>query len=519
MTIEAGNTKLKKIPIDELKVGMFIVSLGRSWINHPFIRNQLKIDSPKKIEKLKRCGIQEVYIDPQRGLDFVPRKVEGEVVIHQAGKTSDPLPGISNIRPEELKTFPLATPSASPQAVELFPKKNPEVATSNEARLYQTARVPATNERERDTYIERGEKSDSVDVGGENIGQAEGSLVSPESTHRIRSEGETTFIKEIHAAQEIKAEAEILVRNVFTEVRMGKSIEGDRVKRAVNSMVDSILRNSDALTCLTRMKSYDEYIFVHSLHVCILSLSFARHLNLLREEIVEVGIGALLHDLGIMKIDPHILKKPDALTEKEWVEVRKHPLYGLEILENSKEISEQSKQLAIQHHERYNGNGYPLKLKGGAISLGGQIAGIIDFYDAVTADRPFQKPVQPHEAIRQLYEKGVGEFDRFLIERFIQCIGIYPFGTFVLLDTEEMGIVCGVKPEMLLRPNVLITYQNSKKAYPQPFLADLNEKADRSSWYKRSIIMPLEPEKWNVRIDDYLGELKSALKQLAPDVL
>jgi hypothetical protein len=104
------------------------------------------------------------------------------------------------------------------------------------------------------------------------------------------------------------------------------------------------------------------------------------------------------------------------------------------------------------------------------------------------------------------------------VERFIQCIGIYPFGTFVLLDTEEMGIVCGVKPEMLLRPNVLVIYQNSKMPYPQPFLADLTEKGEQTSWYKRSIIMPLEPEKWDIRIDDYLGDLKRTLRENVPAV-
>jgi hypothetical protein len=198
------------------------------------------------------------------------------------------------------------------------------------------------------------------------------------------------------------------------------------------------------------------------------------------------------------------------------VEVRKHPVYSLEIMEESKGIPEPSKQLALQHHERYSGNGYPFGLKGEAISLGGQIAGIIDFYDAVTTDRPFQKAVQPHEAIRKLYEEGPVEFNRLMVERFIQCIGIYPYGTFVLLDTEEMGIVCGVKPEMLLRPNVLVIYQNSKTPYPQPFLADLNEKADQSSWYKRSIIMPLEPEKWKLPIDDYLGDLKRTTGEKVP---
>ena len=514
MTMEADKTKLKRIRVDELKVGMFIVNLGASWISHPFLRNQLKIDSPKKIEKLKRYGIQEVHIDPQRGLDVPSPKVVGEVTIHSEGEESNPRPELSNIRPAELKPLSLHTPSPPPQAFETLPKKVTEVVPSIEASPSQPPKVRAIGEPGPDAYPERLEKSDSVAFWKENIGQVGGSLIPPESPLRIPCDDQIPFIEEIHAAREIKAEAQAVVRNVINEVRIGKSIESDRVKRAVNSMVDSVLRNRDALASLTRMKSYDEYIFVHSLHVCILSLSMARHLSLPLGEMVDIGIGALLHDVGKMKIDPHVLNKPDTLSEKEWVEVRKHPIYGLEIMEESKGIPEQSKQLAFQHHERYNGTGYPAELKGEAISLGGQITGIIDFYDAVTTDRPFQKAIAPHEATRQLYEKGLEDFNRFMVERFIQCIGIYPFGTFVLLDTEEMGIVCGVKPEMLLRPNVLVIYQNSKKAYPQPFLADLTEKADRSSWYKRSIIMPLEPEQWNIRIRDYLGEHKRTPREL-----
>jgi cyclic di-GMP phosphodiesterase len=518
MTMNADKTKLKKISVDELKVGMFIVNLGRSWISHPFFRNQLKIDSPKKIGKLKKYGIQEVYIDPQQGLDVPPTKVEGEGTIPSGGEGSNPGPKLPNKIGEEMKASTSEAPSPPSQPVETYSKKVTELVPTLEAAPSHPYGGGEVGETEADVPFERLEKSDSVAFWEENIGQLGESLLSQQSPLRIPFDDETPFIREIHAARKVKAEAQTVVRNVINEVRMGKSVESDRVKRAVNSMVDSVLRNHEALTSLSRMKSYDEYIFVHSLDVCILSLSMARHLNLPREEMVEIGIGALLHDVGKVRIDPHILNKPDTLSEKEWVEVRKHPVYGLEIMEESKGIPEQSKQLVLQHHERYSGNGYPFGLKGEAISLGGQIAGIIDFYDAVTTDRPFQKAVQPHEAIRRLYEMGPGEFNRLMVERFIQCIGIYPYGTFVLLDTEEMGIVCGVKPEMLLRPNVLVIYQNSRTPYPQPFLADLNEKADQSSWYKRSIIMPLEPEKWKLPVDDYLGEFKRTLRERGPSV-
>jgi HD-GYP domain-containing protein (c-di-GMP phosphodiesterase class II) len=341
----------------------------------------------------------------------------------------------------------------------------------------------------------------------------EESLPSHGTALRIPYDDNVPYANEIESARAIQWEAQNVVRQVMNDVRMGRSIESERVKRVVNSMVDSILRNQEALVSLTRMKSLDEYTFVHSLDVCILSLSLARHLNLSREEMMEVGIGALLHDVGKMRLPTQVLKKPDTLSENEWVEVRKHPVYSLEIMEASQGIPDSSKQLALQHHERFNGSGYPFGLKGDTISTYGQIVGMVDFYDAITTDRPYQKAIQPHEAIRQIYEKGQGEFDRLMVERFIQCIGIYPFGTLVVMDTEEMGIVCGVKPDALLRPKVLVIFRNSRTPYPEPFVADLNEKADHSTWYKRSIIMPLDPSKWNVRVDDYLGDLKRTLRE------
>jgi HD-GYP domain-containing protein (c-di-GMP phosphodiesterase class II) len=226
---------------------------------------------------------------------------------------------------------------------------------------------------------------------------------------------------------------------------------------------------------------------------------------------IDIGIGGLLHDVGKMKIPPHILKKPDALSPDDWVEVRKHPIYSLEIMEESKGIPEPSKQVALQHHERYNGSGYPFGLKGDAIGMFGQIAGIVDFYDAITSDRYYQKAIQPHEGIRQIYERSEIEFNRLPVEQFVQCIGIHPFGTLVLLDTEEIGIVCAVNPETLLRPKVLVIYQNSKTPYAQPFLADLTERSDQSQSYKRSVIMPLDAQKWNIHVEAYLSEIRKNL--------
>lgn len=478
---------LKRISVDDLKLGMFIVNLGRSWLAHPFLRNQLTVTSPQQIKKLKKYGIKEVYIDPRRGLDIPFPKIEL--------KNSDPPPA------EKLEV---------PKEAQLHEERR---AISGGPSPLPLKGEPPFSGAGPDVSFEPPEKSDSMAYWRENVKKVEESLPSYEDTLRIPFDDDVPYANEIESARAIQWEAQNVVQHAMNDVRMGKSIESERVKRVVTSLVDSILRNQDALVSLTRMRSLDEYTFVHSLDVCILSLSLARHLSLSREEMMEIGIGALLHDVGKMRLPTQVLKKPGILSEDEWVEVRKHPVYGLEILEASQEIPDSSKQLALQHHERYNGSGYPFGLKGDTIGTYGQIVGIVDFYDAITSDRPYQKAIQPHEAIRLVYDRGGGEFNRLMVERFIQCIGIYPFGTLVLLDTEEMGIVCGVRPDVLLRPKVLLIYQNSRTPYPEPFLADLTETADHSSWYKRSIIMPLDPSKWNIRVDDYLGDLKRTLRE------
>jgi len=505
--------KLKKIRIQDLQVGMFIVNMGRSWFRHPFLRNKLKITSLKQIQKFKKYGIPEVYIDPEKGLDMPYPSLDSP---YSAQTPEEPptqkSPGKRPIAPaippgkEPPDRIPPAAsdPVARESSDLLPPKTSGPLATS--------AYVPPPSG---DVPSEPLEKSDSVIFWENNAANVEQSLAKQKATAPAPPpiEEKVPFVQEIETALQVQKEAQTVIRNIMQDIRLGKNIQSDRVKRVVNSMIDSILNNPDALASLTRMKGYDEHTFVHSINVCILSLTLARHMNFDRDEMLEIGIGALLHDVGKMRIHPQILKKPESLTAEEWVEVKKHPLYSYEILESSKEIPDESKPVALQHHERQDGSGYPYGLKGNEISRFGQVVGIIDFYDAITTDQWYKKGLQPHEGIQQIYEKAHTEFNLVLVERFIQCIGIYPFGTLVLLDTEEIGIVCGVNPEKLLRPNVLVIFQNSKTPHLQPFLADLTERIGDSQWFKRTIVMPLDPGKWNIRLDPYLSMMKRTINQ------
>ncbi|MGD0623230.1 MAG: HD-GYP domain-containing protein [Thermodesulfobacteriota bacterium] len=437
---------MKKIKIEDLEVGMLIVDVDRSWFKHPFLTSQKMITSEKQILKLRDYGIQEVFIDPEKGRDTLASQPPEK----DSAAAPKPIVGTE----EEQALLQELSLSPPPQTIIDFPSGRPE-----------------------------------------------------EGAH---------WAKQIEMARAVQREAQIVIRDILQDVRLGKNIESERVKRVVNNMIDSIFSNQAALISLTRIKDYDEYTFVHSINVCILCLTLGRHLNFSREELEQMGIGALLHDVGKMRIPSEILNKPGKLTEKEFSEIKKHPLYTLELLEKAKGISEASKHVALQHHERYNGRGYPYGLKGEEIGRFGQIAAIIDVYDAITTDRVYKKAIPLHEGIRMIYQGSKEDFNQILVERFIQCVGIYPTGTPVLLDSEEVGIVCAVNQEKLLRPNVLLIYRDSKTRYPQPFVVDLTEKREDSQWFKRTIVTPIDSRPWNIHVDDFLAGLKMDVKEQVP---
>ena len=468
--MNAEKLRLKKIKIEDLEVGMLIVDMDRSWFKHPFLSGKKLITSEKQIEKLREYGVREVYIDPEKGQD---------VVASEPAEPSVDLPA----QPIVLER--------TQDVVDMEPaKKNPDppaqaiVGLEEEKVLLQELSEPASQP--------------IADLPPAN------------------QKGHILLAKEIEIARVIQREAQMVIRDIMQDVRLGKNIESDRVKRVVNNMIDSIFSNQAALASLTRIKDYDEYTFVHSINVCILCLALGRHLNFNREELEQMGIGALLHDVGKMRIPPYILNKPGKLTEEEFNEVKKHPLYTLEVLDKSHGIPDSSKQVALQHHERYNGRGYPRGLRGEEIARFGQIAAIIDVYDAITADRIYKKGLPLHEGIRMIYQGIREDFNQLLVEHFIQCVGIYPTGTLVLLDSEEIGIVCAVNPKKLLRPNVMLLYRDSKTRYTQPFIVDLMENGDKPGWFKRTIVMPLDSRQWNIHVDDFLNRLKKASEGPVP---
>jgi HD-GYP domain-containing protein (c-di-GMP phosphodiesterase class II) len=217
----------------------------------------------------------------------------------------------------------------------------------------------------------------------------------------------------------------------------------------------------------------------------------------------------MLHDTGKMKVPVEILNKPGKLTEREFTEMKKHPIYSAEIMANTDGIPEEAKIVALQHHERYHGNGYPYGLKGDEIKLFSQLTSIIDVYDAITSNRCYSKALPPYEGIKKLYEWGRTDFNLPFVERFIQCLGIYPLGTVVQLDSSEIGVVVSINHRMILRPQVMLLFRDEIRRFLTPVLVDLAERSPDDGRFQRTIVRPLNPAQWKIDVEQVLAKASS----------
>ncbi|MFH1495851.1 MAG: HD-GYP domain-containing protein [Pseudomonadota bacterium] len=282
-----------------------------------------------------------------------------------------------------------------------------------------------------------------------------------------------SLAKEAHRARKLHGEANRIVKDIITDIRLGQQIEMEKVEPLVESMVDSIFRHQDALIPLARLKTHDEYTFQHSVSVCALMVAFARGLKLSREIIKEIAIGALLHDVGKAKVPDSILNKPAKLTDAEFGKMKSHVVQSIIILQNTPGISQIALDVAGQHHERFDGTGYPNRLKGDEISLYGQMGAIVDVYDAITSERVYHKGMPPTEALKKLLEWSKFHFDPGMVQTFIRTLGIYPSGSLVRVSNNRLGVVLEQNAEKMLQPKVKVFYHAEKQYYLPPEEIDL----------------------------------------------
>ena len=286
--------------------------------------------------------------------------------------------------------------------------------------------------------------------------------------------------EELAPARDSHQDACNRIGNILDDVRSGRKLNVAAAEQAVSSMIESILRNPDAFMWLSKLKNKDSYTYAHSIDACALAITFGRHLGLPRPELEQVAVGTLLFDIGKMKLPEELLEKPGRLTDAEFTLMQAHVAHSVALMADTKNISPTSLEVAYSHHERHNGQGYPRGLTSEQTSVYGKIAAIVDCYDAITSDRPYSVAVSPHEAIRSLYEWRNVDFQEEVVEQFIQCLGVYPTGTLVELNTGQVGIVLSQNRVRRLRPKVMLVLNADKHNYDiAPTIDLMTETVDR----------------------------------------
>jgi len=296
---------------------------------------------------------------------------------------------------------------------------------------------------------------------------------SPGQHHTPHYNDQTSLEQEMPVARELVTRTRELVYRVMEDARLGHSLDVPGAKKVIADTVDSILRNPDALACMIQLKKRDEYTALHSLRVSILALTFGRHLDFSREHLELLGLGALLHDIGKMKVPEEILNKPGRLTAEEFEIIKKHVPYGVEILESMPEIPRPAIEVARSHHERYAGHGYVDGRQGDNIGLFGSIGAIVDCYDALTSDRIYHTGMPAYDALSLMYAGRRQDFHPELVEQFIQCMGIFPIGSVVELSTGGIGVVVSVNRKRRLRPRIALVLTPDKQPIQPAKVIDL----------------------------------------------
>ncbi len=273
--------------------------------------------------------------------------------------------------------------------------------------------------------------------------------------------------------EETRREAQALVKKSINNYIFSEAINTEKVNELVVGIIDELLSSKEILVNMYDIKNVDDYTFAHSINVCVLSLITGVGLgyNILR--LKDLGAGALLHDIGKLRVPKEILKKPSKLTPEEFEEIKKHTVYGYEILKDNKNVSMISAFIAFGHHERYDGSGYPLGLRGENIHQCARIVATADVFDALSSDRVYRKKLRPHEVVEYITSLGSHHFDPEIVKSFVKYIAIYPVGTGVRLNTGERGVVIKANKATPTRPVVQVVYDKSGERIKDPHVIDL----------------------------------------------
>lgn len=282
----------------------------------------------------------------------------------------------------------------------------------------------------------------------------------------------TDFDEEVRRATVLIGKARQAVAAIFSEVRLGRAIDAEECLPLVDEIASSVWRNPGAMISLARLKTHDDYTYMHSVAVCALMVSLARQLGADEQETRVAGIAGLLHDMGKALMPLDVLNKPGKLTDEEFRVIKSHPERGFELLQGGAAPAA-ALDVCLHHHEKMDGSGYPKGLRGDQISKMARMGAVCDVYDAVTSDRPYKAGWDPAEAIRNMAEWRGGHFDDAVFQAFVKSLGIYPTGSLVRMHSGRLAVVVSQNERSLVTPMVKVFFSTRSQMHIPPELVDL----------------------------------------------
>lgn len=302
------------------------------------------------------------------------------------------------------------------------------------------------------------------------------------------------MVEEVERAAKICAKSKGAVISMFQELRMGRALNFEAASELVDEISSSVMRNPGALISLARLKSVDDYTYMHSVAVCALMVALARQLRLDEDLTRKVGVAGLLHDMGKALTPQEVLNKPGKLTDEEFAIMRQHPIEGHRLLVESRTGGDILLDVCLHHHEKLDGSGYPENLSGNKISIYSKMCAVCDVYDAITSNRPYKLGWDPAESIRRMTEWCKGHFDERIFQTFVKSVGIYPIGSLVRLESGRLAVVVEQSGKSLLTPKVKVFFSTKSNTYIVPELIDLS-----SSRGMQKIAGCEDPAKWGIK--------------------
>lgn len=263
-------------------------------------------------------------------------------------------------------------------------------------------------------------------------------------------------------SDKMRADGMVTLRHIFEEVKKYKKIDTGAVKTLVKQLADEVMRNRKSLLELGDIRSYDGYLYGHSLNVCILSLRLGLMLDYNELQLRDLGIGAILHDIGMLFVEKQVVEKAGKLKTEEFEKIKQHCALGFNLLREQKDINLLSAHVAFQHHERFDGSGYPRLLKRGDICEFARIVAVADVFDALTSEKKHRKSYPYHAAVDILKNEAGSQIDPELSNLFMRNVALYPTGSLVELNSGEIAMVTGNKPQETLKPTIKILTDSNK---------------------------------------------------------